>query len=130
MSIETRIRALEYENASRKVVYPVAASLVDFTQQVSQVFHTSGGENRVLMMTIKFTPDIKPKDGPLFVDLFPQVSVTGDFSEQFPKMTFHQLTQVDGEAAVMVGIFAPQQHSDYYVRVIANGTSRGRFTKT
>lgn len=129
MSVESRIRALENENAARKVIYPVAASLVDFIQQVSQVFHTSGGENKIVMMTIKFIPDIKPKDGPLFVDLFPQVSVTSDFSEQFPKMTFHQLTQVDGEAAVTIGIYTPYQQTDYYVRVIASGVARGRFTK-
>lgn len=129
MSIETRIRALEYENATRKVVYPVAASLVDFIQQVSQVFHVRGGGLQVLTVVIKFTPDFKPKNGPIFVDLFPQVSVTGDFSERFPKMAFHQLTQADGEASVMVGIFTPAAEVDFYIRIIATGSVRGKFTK-
>lgn len=129
MSIETRIRALEYENAARKVVYPVAASLVDFIQQVSQVFHVRGGGLQVLTAVIKFTPDFEPKNGPIFVDLFPQVSVTGDFSEQFPKMAFHQLTQADGEASIMVGIFTPAAEVDFYIRIIATGSTRGQFAK-
>lgn len=129
MNIESRIRALENENAARKVIYPVAASLVDFVLQVSQIFHIRGGDNSIIDVVIKFIPDIKPKDGPLFVDLFPQVSANADFSTQFPKMTFYQLPQVDGEAAVMLGIVVPDMEVDLYIRVIATGSVRGKFTK-
>lgn len=129
MNVESRIRALENENAARKVIYPVAASLVDFILQVSQVFHVRGGGNSIIDVVIKFIPDIKPKDGPLFVDLFPQVSANADFSTQFPKMTFYQLPQADGEAAVMLGIVAPAAEVDFYIRVIATGSTRGKFTK-
>lgn len=129
MNVESRIRTLENENAARKVIYPAAASLVDFVLQVSQVFHIRGGGNSIIDVVIKFIPDIKPKDGPLFVDLFPQVSADADFSTQFPKMTFYQLPQVDGEASVMVGIFTPAAEVDFYIRVIATGSTRGKFTK-
>jgi hypothetical protein len=129
MTIESRIRALENENAARKVIYPVAASLVDFVQQVSQVFHVRGGGLQILTVAIKFTPDFKPKNGPIFVDLFPQVSVTGDFSEQFPKMSFYQSPQDEDSATVTIGIVTPNLEVDYYIRVIATGVSRGKFTK-
>ena len=128
MNVESRIRALENENNARKVIYPVAASLVDFILQVSQVFHVRGGGNSIIDVVIKFIPDIKP-DGPLFVDLFPQVSANADFSTQFPKMTFYQLPQSDGEAAVMLGIVAPAVEVDFYISVIATGSTRGKFTK-
>lgn len=58
MNVESRIRALENENAARKVIYPVAASLVDFILQVSQVFHVRGGGNTIIDVAIKFIPDM------------------------------------------------------------------------
>ena len=44
-------------------------------------------------------------------------------------MTFYQLPQADGEAAVMLGIVAPAVEVDFYIRVIATGSTRGKFTK-
>lgn len=128
-SVESRIKALENENAARKAIYPVASSLVNFVQQISQVFHVRGGQNTVLEMVVKFTPDIEPDNGPLFVDLFPQVSTNQNFSAQFPKMAFYQLPRSDGEATVILGISAPFDETDFYVRIVATGSTRGRFTK-
>lgn len=128
INTEVRISNLENENKARKALYPVAGSLVRFVSQTSQVFTKVAGSSELVVVRVKFTPDIISQTGRSIVELNPQVSVYNNFSSTMPRVMYVNEPQTgDGSIIIKLTFQAPAGSTTYYIRVIASGSSLGTF---
>ena len=129
-NVQERVAKLINANKQRKVHHLVAGSMVKFTSQTSQTFSrtTATGEFNV-DVRIKFVANTPGANGKSLVNLFPQASISPDFTTLYPRLlSINEPQAGDGSIILHFVIAGPYAATTFYFRAISAGATGGTFS--